>query len=63
MAWPPDPWMTSLLPLGGTGISTSEVSRSCAGLVEARGAFRTRRLDHVEFQYVYLDATYLHVWE
>ena len=25
------------------------------------GAFRTRRLDHIEFPYVYLDATYLHV--
>jgi putative transposase len=25
------------------------------------GAFRTRSLDHVEFPYVYLDATYLHV--
>ncbi|MTB72041.1 IS256 family transposase, partial [Arsenicicoccus sp. MKL-02] len=25
------------------------------------GAFRTRRLDHARFPYVYLDATYLHV--
>lgn len=47
--------------LGGTGISKSEVSRICAGLDEAVGAFRTRRLDHVEFPYIYLDATYLHV--
>jgi putative transposase len=47
--------------LGGTGISKSEVSRICAGLDEAVGAFRTRRLDHTEFPYVYLDATYLHV--
>jgi putative transposase len=47
--------------LGGTGISKSEVSRICAGLDESVGAFRTRRLDHVEFPYVYLDATYLHV--
>jgi putative transposase len=47
--------------LGGTGISKSEVSRICAGLDEAVGAFRTRRLDHVAFPYVYLDATYLHV--
>ena len=47
--------------LGGTGISKSEVSRICAGLDEAVGAFRTRRLDHVDFPYIYLDATYLHV--
>jgi transposase-like protein len=44
-----------------SGISKSEVSRVCAGLDEIVGAFRTRRLDHVEFPYVYLDATYLHV--
>jgi transposase-like protein len=44
-----------------SGISKSEVSRICAGLDETVGAFRTRRLDHVEFPYVYLDATYLHV--
>ena len=47
--------------LGGTGISKSEVSRICAGLDEAVGAFRTRALDHERFPYVYLDATYLHV--
>ncbi len=47
--------------LGGTGISKSEVSRICAGLDETVGAFRTRRLDHTRFPYVYLDATYLHV--
>ncbi|WP_122263916.1 IS256 family transposase [Ornithinimicrobium cerasi] len=47
--------------LGGTGISKSEVSRICAGLDETVGAFRTRRLDHARFPYVYLDATYLHV--
>ena len=46
---------------GGSGISKSEVSRICAGLDETVGAFRTRRLDHVEFPYVFLDATYLHV--
>lgn len=45
----------------GTGISKSEVSRICSGLDEVVGAFRTRRLDHVEFPYVYLDATYLNV--
>ena len=47
--------------LGGSGISKSEVSRICAGLDETVGAFRTRRLDHTTFPYVYLDATYLHV--
>lgn len=45
----------------GSGISKSEVSRICADLDEAVGAFRTRDVDHVEFPYVYLDATYLHV--
>jgi putative transposase len=44
-----------------SGISKSEVSRICAGLDEVVGAFRTRRLEHCEFPYVYLDATYLHV--
>jgi transposase-like protein len=44
-----------------SGISKSEVSRICTGLDDVVGAFRTRRLDHVEFAYVYLDATYLHV--
>ncbi len=47
--------------MGGVGISKSEVSRICAGLDETVGAFRTRSLDHVEFPYIYLDATYLHV--
>jgi putative transposase len=46
-----------------SGISRSEVSRICAGLDEVVGAFRERRLDHVAFPYVYLDATYLHVRE
>jgi DNA invertase Pin-like site-specific DNA recombinase len=44
-----------------SGISKSEVSRICAGLDEVVTAFRGRRLDHTEFPYVYLDATYLHV--
>jgi putative transposase len=44
-----------------SGIKKSEVSRICAGLDEIVGAFRTRQLDHVEFPYIYLDATYLHV--
>jgi transposase-like protein len=47
--------------MGGTGISKSQVSRICAGLDETVAAFRTRSLAHVEFPYVYLDATYLHV--
>jgi putative transposase len=46
-----------------SGISRSEVSRICSRLDETVGAFRTRRLDHVEFPYIYLDATYLHVRE
>lgn len=44
-----------------TGISRSEVSRICVGLDERVGAFRNRTLGHVEFPYVYLDATYVHV--
>jgi putative transposase len=44
-----------------SGIKRSEVSRICAGLDELVGAFRTRRLDHLEFPYIYLDATYLHI--
>ena len=44
-----------------SGVSKSEVSRICAGLDEVVTAFRTRRLDHAEFPYVYLDATYLQV--
>lgn len=47
--------------LGGTGISKSEVSRICAALDEEVGKFRTRRLDAIEYPYVFLDATYLHV--
>jgi transposase-like protein len=46
--------------LGATsGISKSEVSRICAGLDEEMAAFRARRLGHVEFPYVFCDATYL----
>ncbi len=45
----------------GSGISKSEVSRICGELDDSVGAFRTRDLDHTEFPYVYLDATYLHV--
>lgn len=44
--------------LGGTGISKSEASRICAGLAEAVGAFRTRRLEHTGFPYACLDVIY-----
>ena len=44
-----------------TGISKSEVSRICAGLDERVAVFRNRTLGHVEFPYVYLDATYINV--
>jgi len=44
----------------GSGISRSEVSRICAGLDEVVDSFRERRLDHVAFPYVYLDATVRH---
>ncbi len=41
------------------GISKSEVSRICAGLDAEMAAFRARSLGHVEFPYVFADATYL----
>ena len=44
-----------------SGVSKSEVSRICAGLDKTVEAFRSRRLDHIEFPYIYLDATYLNV--
>ncbi len=43
----------------GSGISKSEVSRICTGLDEEMAAFRARPLGHVEFPYVFADATYL----
>src|SRR3954468_10797656 len=43
----------------GSGISKSEVSRICAELDADLDAFRNRRLDHVEFPYVFADATYV----
>jgi putative transposase len=43
-----------------SGISKSEVSRICAELDEQLGAFRARSLAHVEFPYVFLDATVRH---
>ncbi len=42
-----------------SGISKSEVSRICAELDEQLSAFRSRSLAHIEFPYVFLDATYL----
>ncbi len=42
-----------------SGISKSEVSRICAALDAEMAAFRGRPLGHVEFPYVFLDATYL----
>jgi len=41
------------------GVSKSHVSRICAELDVAVGEFRERRLDHVEFPYMFLDATYV----
>lgn len=46
-----------------SGIAKSEVSRICAGLDESVDAFRNRRLDHTEFPYVFVDATYVHARE
>ena len=43
-----------------SGISKSQVSRICGQLDEEVAAFRERTLDHVEFPYVFVDATYLH---
>lgn len=45
------------------GVSKSSVSRICAELDVAVGEFRERRLDHVEFPYVFLDATYVKAHE
>ncbi len=42
-----------------SGISKSEVSRICAKLDVEVDAFRNRSLAHIEFPYVYLDATYV----
>jgi putative transposase len=41
------------------GISKSEVSRICSELDTDLDAFRNRPLDHVEFPYVFCDATYV----
>jgi len=42
-----------------TGVSKSTVSRICSEIDEHVDVFRTRPLDHLEFPYVYLDATYV----
>ena len=42
-----------------SGISKSEVSRICAELDRDLKVFRDRPLDHAEFVYVFLDATYV----
>jgi transposase-like protein len=42
-----------------SGISKSEVSRICTALDAEMTAFRARPLGHVEFPYLFLDATYL----
>jgi putative transposase len=41
------------------GVSKSQVSRICAELDGAVAEFRERRLDHIAFPYVFLDATYV----
>jgi putative transposase len=46
-----------------TGVSKSQVSRICAELDTAVTEFRERRLDHIEFPYVFLDATYVKAHE
>jgi putative transposase len=45
------------------GVSKSQVSRICAELDGAVNEFRERRLDHIEFPYVFLDATYVKAHE
>jgi putative transposase len=45
------------------GVSKSQVSRICAELDQAVAAFQERRLDHLEFPYVFLDATYVKAHE
>jgi transposase-like protein len=45
------------------GVSKSEVSRICGELDGIVGAFRSRRLDHTSFPYLFLDATYVKAHE
>ena len=49
--------------MGLTGVSKGQVSRICAELDAAVAEFRERRLDHIEFPYVFLDATYVKAHE
>lgn len=42
-----------------TGVSKSTVSRICQEIDEQVEVFRSRRLDHLKFPYVFLDATYV----
>jgi putative transposase len=46
-----------------SGVSRSTVSRICKNIDADVAVLRTRRLDHLPFVYVWLDATYLHVRE
>ena len=45
------------------GVSKSHVSRICGELDVAVAEFRERRLDHIEFPYVFFDATYVKAHE
>jgi transposase-like protein len=45
------------------GVSKSEVSRICGELDGIVAGFRSRRLDHVAFPYLFLDATYVKAHE
>jgi transposase-like protein len=46
-----------------TGISKSSVSRICKAIDDDVAVLRGRRLDHIGFVYLWLDATYVHVRE
>ena len=46
-----------------SGVSKSTVSRICTQIDADVTVLRTRRLDHLPFVYVWLDATYMHVRE
>jgi transposase-like protein len=46
-----------------SGVSKSTVSRICTQIDADVAVLRTRRLDHMAFVYVWLDATYVHVRE
>jgi len=46
-----------------TGVSKSHVLRICGELDVAVAEFRERRLDHIEFPYVFFDATYVKAHE